>query len=178
MPIKKAHYENFARDEGHDARIKSWLSARPDEGHAYNTIGKALSLDWHVVLHALQAMVLNDPDVIEYWPLSRTPGAKITAKERATRLFRIAPDRKTIDAHPWRTEEVVVAAITEFLADGPKSKRVIYRAMRDRFVHLDERIVDRCMAAMPLDRMGNSKSSTRYVLIDGIGGDSEGASEA
>lgn len=178
MPIKRYYFENHSRDEAHDVRIKAWLADRPGEGHHYNTVAKALSLDWHVLLHALQSMVINDPDIIEYWPLARTSGAKITAKDRATRLFRFAPDRKTIDAHPWRTEEVVVAAITEFLADGPKSKRVIYRAMRDRFVHLDERIVDRCMAAMPLDRMGNCKSSTRYVLIDGIGGDSEGASEA
>jgi len=145
--MRQKIYINAKRDRQYDSRIKHFLKQHWHEAYTYNQVTTRLALDgkedWKTVMHALQAMVVADPDIIVYEPNAK---AAKTHPRRNLRLYKYAPERKRIDQQPEQADEIVRGLICRYLeSHGPQGLAQLREALRTILGHVGNAIVDRSL---------------------------------
>jgi len=140
-------FDNPKRDKQYDEAIKAFMKVNRQESFTYGQVATRLGLtekdDVLTVMFALQAMVLKDPDIIEFYPNKRL-GKE--AEKRDLRLFKFSPERKAIVDEPAKQDEVICSLILNALDEASElSGLAIYKAVKDRLGVVSRTVVMRCL---------------------------------
>ncbi|MGI4791502.1 MAG: hypothetical protein ACRYFS_21960 [Janthinobacterium lividum] len=128
--------------------IRKFLQKNRRFAFTNNQVKDEFHCEYKLASALLESLVRHGSEIIKY----KIFWVNAKGEKQPKKLFKFAPERKTMDFDGSRSQEIVTGVIVRFVAAHPsETKRAIRAAMREYFGHIDDKIVDQALASLVAD---------------------------